>query len=346
MPRATNAVRRNARTSGHGISQGLRPALTSFREGPFNGVVRTFPFVVLLATLAEVACGGGGSPSAGAERGACLPHEACNAGLTCLSNHCVRVDLDDDGGADAAGPDAAGGLAGTGGASCRQMSQACAMTTDCCADLICSGNACVAPPQCRKQAAACAVTADCCQELICTRNVCTTPPLCRATGEACAVTGDCCSSLVCSAGICGKPARCGDDVCDQSELDTCCLDCGCSVGFACASGGSCANVGVGLLKFNIQNACPTAAVIDVRLFDLINLLVWPVDHKTAPFMLTPGPTRTFNIQCTLGSQICYGGAEERGARLWGVGYDGSLDCNDCCFTCKEGSTMVASMTCP
>lgn len=44
---------------------------------------------ILLALFVE-GCGGG-TPSAGSERGACLPGGACSTGLTCLSEFCVRA---------------------------------------------------------------------------------------------------------------------------------------------------------------------------------------------------------------------------------------------------------------
>jgi len=39
-------------------------------------------------------CGGDSPPAIGAERGACFPNSTCNTGLTCLSNFCVKVDVD------------------------------------------------------------------------------------------------------------------------------------------------------------------------------------------------------------------------------------------------------------
>lgn len=64
-------------------------------------------FVVAGLSAVIVGCGGGRGAEAGSETGPCYPNTTCNAGLTCLSNLCVRVDLGNDAGADLA--------AGTGG---------------------------------------------------------------------------------------------------------------------------------------------------------------------------------------------------------------------------------------
>ena len=55
---------------------------------------------------------------------------------------------------------------------CRQETQACGVTTDCCSGLICTNNTCAPPPLCRPLNGACAVTTDCCDPLICTANKC------------------------------------------------------------------------------------------------------------------------------------------------------------------------------
>jgi hypothetical protein len=55
---------------------------------------------LLLAALAK-GCGGSSAPAVGTERGACAPGGACNTGLVCLSNFCVRPGGGDGGGTDA-----------------------------------------------------------------------------------------------------------------------------------------------------------------------------------------------------------------------------------------------------
>jgi hypothetical protein len=65
-----------------------------------------------LATVGLLGCGGSSAPPPGAETGPCYANATCNAGLTCLSEICDRVDADagstvTDAGADAgAGGDA------------------------------------------------------------------------------------------------------------------------------------------------------------------------------------------------------------------------------------------------
>jgi len=69
-----------------------------------------------------------------------------------------------------------GGSSGSGGSSaaavCRATGDACAITTDCCASLICTANICGPPPVCRALTKACAATTDCCDPLVCIANMC------------------------------------------------------------------------------------------------------------------------------------------------------------------------------
>jgi hypothetical protein len=237
-----------------------------------------------------------------------------------------------------------GAAAGAGGATCRQASQACAVTTDCCGDdLICLSNVCIPAPQCRAQSQACAVTTDCCADLICSNNVCAVPPQCRSSGAGCSTTGDCCSPLVCLAGGCRVAPVCGDHVCDSAEKDTCCADCGCGLGFSCVNGGACSNVGVSSLAVNIENEC-SSDVIDLQIYDFADELQWP--GTPMPFELSQDQPQQLNIQCTQGSQLCYGGAQEAGSHQWGVGLNGKSTCQDCCFVCNGAYTTLVPLTCP
>jgi len=79
----------------------------------------TLAGALVVATLA-MGCGSSGT-TAGAEGGHCYPNSTCNAGLTCASTLCVRLDAGPSGGASgAAGMTGAGGstgIAGTTGAA-------------------------------------------------------------------------------------------------------------------------------------------------------------------------------------------------------------------------------------
>jgi sugar lactone lactonase YvrE len=78
-------------------------------------------WVGLLVSLVSMGCGSSG-PTAGDERGACFPNSTCNAGLTCLSNVCVRAPsgtagmAGGGGNAGASGGTTGSGQAGVGGA--------------------------------------------------------------------------------------------------------------------------------------------------------------------------------------------------------------------------------------
>ena len=46
---------------------------------------------------------------------------------------------------------------------------------------------------------------------------------------------------------------------------------------------------------------------------------------------------TFNLRCHRGEKICYGAfIYQTHARSWGVGFNNSMSCGDCCGTCGEG----------
>jgi len=167
-----------------------------------------------------------------------------------------------------------GGGGGGSGPTCRDATEACAVTADCCDTLICTNNVCVGGQTCRAATQACAVTADCCSSLICTNNVCSNPPTCRAANTACAVTADCCSPLVCLGNRCqvAPPSDvCGDAICSGVETTaSCCRDCGCPAGTTC-NGTTCVNVGLSNMTWSMTHACPTGEQIELRFFDVTNL---------------------------------------------------------------------------
>ena len=80
---------------------------------------------ICAAAIVALGCGGSSGAAPGSERGACFPNATCDQGLTCLSNFCVRVDVDGASGAsgsagaggNAAGAGGVAGAGGTGGSS-------------------------------------------------------------------------------------------------------------------------------------------------------------------------------------------------------------------------------------
>jgi hypothetical protein len=51
---------------------------------------------------------------------------------------------------------------------------------------------------------------------------------------------------------------------------------------------------------------------------------------------------TFTLSCVSGEKICYGAfVYKTHSRYWGVGYDNSFSCSDCCGFCGAGSMANA-----
>jgi hypothetical protein len=82
-------------------------------------------WLACLVAVGSLGCGGDGAQP-GTETGPCYPNATCNAGLTCLSERCVRVEVDGGGASGGGGGGAAGatgsagvagGRGGAGGAS-------------------------------------------------------------------------------------------------------------------------------------------------------------------------------------------------------------------------------------
>jgi hypothetical protein len=200
---------------------------------------------------------------------------------------------------------------------------------------------------CRAAAQACAVTADCCASLICTNSICVAPPTCRGVNAACAVTADCCSSLACLSNKCQTPPPadvCGDTVCSGNETSTsCCRDCGCPGGSTC-NGTSCVSVGLSSMTWTLSDACIDGENVQVRYFDATNLGFWPPD-PTQVYLIPDGTTASKTLACTTGAKICFGANEPGHGLYWGLDIDASKSCTSCCFTCSDTTVNAGPLVC-
>lgn len=61
---------------------------------------------------------------------------------------------------------------------------------------------------------------------------------------------------------------------------------------------------------------------------------WPGNGKS--WLLDDSETHRYNLTCTYGEQICYGAWEVNGTLQWGIGYQYTQGCKNCCFTCTNG----------
>jgi len=90
----------------------MSPDLASRIPAPRPIVRRVF-----VLSLLAIGCGSSAGISAGAEGGHCYPNSTCNAGLTCASTLCVRLDAGAAGSGAAGSAGAAAGSSETGGAT-------------------------------------------------------------------------------------------------------------------------------------------------------------------------------------------------------------------------------------
>lgn len=111
--------------------------------------------------------------------------------------------------------------------SCRDSTEACAVTADCCGELICTANRCaVPPPMCRSLNETCgAASGACCDALSCTGGKCANPPMCRSSGQSCSRTTPCCAPLGCSVDVLCSSCSTTSKACATSN--DCCLGLAC-----------------------------------------------------------------------------------------------------------------------
>ncbi len=67
--------------------------------------------------------------------------------------------------------------------------------------------------------------------------------------------------------------------------------------------------------------------------------VWPT--ATTHWVLASGATLTESLTCTLGDSICFGAYQATHNYVWGVDYDDSQTCTNCCQSCANASLTTA-----
>lgn len=92
----------------------------------------------------------------------------------------------------------------------------------------------------------------------------------------------------------------------------------------------------------IADFCDDGLDVEWRLFSQSENWSWPGDGGV---FVTPGFgidqfERTF---CEEGETICWGAVA--GDRQWGVGIDGDLPCDDCCFDCAPATYPIGDLKC-
>ena len=71
-------------------------------------------------------------------------------------------------------------------------------------------------------------------------------------------------------------------------------------------------------------------------------VIWPGGGQA--YNLDDTQTHQIKLNCQAGEKICYGGWVTGNAKLyWGVGANGKLGCDDCCYTCNNNMTPILTL---
>jgi hypothetical protein len=102
--------------------------------------------------------------------------------------------------------------------------------------------------------------------------------------------------------------------------------------------GLCFAVSAGTQQVQAQSAtfCFTnnsSYILYVRAFSTSRNALWPAN---ASWVLNDRSQRCASLACIPGEQICYGATNGAGGE-WGVGYNATSGCPDCCGVCNNGT---------
>jgi hypothetical protein len=130
-------------------------------------------------------------------------------------------------------------------------------------------------------------------------------------------TGDCIAqSSVCDGAVdCANEADESSEICDTFVVQT----------------------------WTITDACDDGVDVQWRLWSEDGTWVWPNIEEV--FVTQGFGARTSeSIECLEGETLCFGGAADGAA--WGVGVDGAMTCDGCCFRCASESIEYGDLLCP
>ncbi len=152
---------------------------------------------------------------------------------------------------------------------------------------------------------------------------------------------------------CGLNAWCDDGacVCEQGFVAVCgtgdCL----GLGKVCDGTPDCANQADELpqtcaqqvvQQWTVVDDCDDGVDVQWRLYSRDRDWAWPV-ADTVFVTDAPGIPSHEEVECLQGETICFG-ADAQG-RTWGVGIDGTDQCDDCCFLCRVDPVDLGVVGC-
>lgn len=258
-------------------------------------------------------------------------------------------------------------LSGSAGPSCGNgVCEANESQSNCCADCKCNGNATCTPTGCQGPTGgtcgngvceASESQSNCCADCKCSGTATCTATGCRApAGPVCGNNAcelgesqsNCCSDCGCPAGYAcdGQTCKstCGNGTCDAGESQaSCCQDCGCQDSYACQAN-RCVFTGMSTLSWTVTNNCLNGENISFRYFSETRNWVWPSANQV--FISTPGSNNTNRLTCNTGEKVCFGGRQPNHGYYWGVDWDHSKSCANCCFTCATQPVNSGTLICP
>lgn len=96
----------------------------------------------------------------------------------------------------------------------------------------------------------------------------------------------------------------------------------------------------------VVDDCDDGLDVEWRLWSEDGTWVWPNIEEV--FMTAGlGARVTESIECLEGETVCLGAAAEGASgHRWGVGIDGEMSCDGCCFRCEAGSIDYGALLCP
>jgi hypothetical protein len=154
--------------------------------------------------------------------------------------------------------------------------------------------------------------------------------------------GTCSGNTTCSNGQCLCTPNCNGTLCGSD---------GCGGTCTCAGGYTCFNamcVQGDVLHFTVDDQC-TVGQADFEFFDETSGGYYAdATNNNMPWVLSNGQTQTYNLQCTPGNLICFGGSHTVNNDHWCVDVNNSDNLNrggQCCATCANASTSI-TLTCP
>jgi hypothetical protein len=158
----------------------------------------------------------------------------------------------------------------------------------------------------------------------------------------------------CASG-CGDNAWCADDVCQcESGYVAVCDAGGClAVAYLCDGYDDCAGgedehasacVDQAIQDWEVVDGCDDGVDVEWRVWSLERDWVWPsIDEVFVSYGF--GVASTEPIQCLDGELVCFGARSMDGELVWGVGLDGTAECDDCCVSCASDVVQWPELRC-